>query len=140
MAWDCFSTRIIGGCLRHDRSWERKTHAQQHNMLAVLSNNKKPQLSLTNRRDVMFARYSPSNYRVTLKLGGGPGHSRSSKVPPFGSSGMTSYSISIATMAVSRTVSGIHRLIGQKSPIFTPSLYSAPQLGVKPLELSIEPR
>jgi len=32
---------------------------------------KKPQLSLRNPRDVMFARYLPSNYRVTLKLGVG---------------------------------------------------------------------
>ena len=37
---------------------------------------------------------------------------------PFGSSGMVSYSTSIATMAVSRTVSEIHRLIGQKLLIF----------------------
>jgi len=57
-----------------------------------------------NPRDVMFARYLPSDYRVTLKLGGW-GHSRSSKVAPFDSSGMVSYSTPIATIAVSCTVS-----------------------------------
>jgi len=74
------------------------------------------QLSLRNSHDVMFARYSPSNYRVTLKLG--VGHSRSSEVAPFGSSGMVSYLNSRATMVVSHTVSEIGRLIGKKSPNF----------------------
>jgi len=46
-------------------------------------------------------------------------------MPPFDSLGMVSYSTSIATMDVSRTVSEIHRLIGQKSP------NSASPLGVK---------
>ena len=53
------------------------------------------------------------------------GHSRSSKVPPFGRSGMAFYSTSIATMAVSRTVSEIHQLTGQKSPIFSPLTFGA---------------
>jgi len=70
----------------------------------------------------------------------GWGHSRSSKVPPFGSSGMFSYSTSLPTMAVSHTVSEIHRFIGQKSPIFSPLLYLAPPLGMKPSELSNNPR
>jgi len=35
-------------------------------------------------------------------------------VPPFDSLGMVSYSTPIATMAVSRTVSEMHRLIGKK--------------------------
>jgi len=48
-------------------------------------------------------------------------HSRSSNVPPFDSLGMVSYSTSIATMAVSRIVSEIHRLTGQNGPIFLPT-------------------
>jgi len=43
-------------------------------------------------------------------------------VPPFGSSVIVSSSISVATMAISRTVSEIHQLIGQKSPIFLTTL------------------
>jgi len=34
----------------------------------IIIYNKKPQLWLTNPRDIMFARYLPSNCRVTLKL------------------------------------------------------------------------
>ena len=58
-------------------------------------------------------------------------------MPTFGSSGMVTYSTSIVIMAVSRTVSEIQRLFGQKSPIFLTPLYSAPPLGVKPSELSM---
>jgi len=43
-------------------------------------------------------------------------------------------------MAVSRTVSEIHQLIRQKSPIFSSPLYSAHPLGVKPPELSNDPQ
>jgi len=64
------------------------------------------------------------------------GHSRSSKVPPFNSMGMVSYSTSIATMAVSRTVSEIRLLTGQNRPVFSPPLYSAHTLRVKPSEVS----
>ena len=97
------------------------------------------QLSLRNPCDIMFVRYSPSNCRMTLKLG--LGHSRSSEVAPFGSSDMVSYSTSIATtatMVISCTVSKIHRLIGQKSHCFL--LYLASPLGMKPSELSDDPR
>jgi len=46
-------------------------------------------------------------------------------VPPFGRSGMVSYSTSIATMAVSH-VSKVHLLIGQKLPNFlTPFVFGA---------------
>ena len=55
---------------------------------------------------------------------------------PFGKFGMVSYSTSIATMAISRTISEIHQLIGQKVPNFLTRLYFAPLLGVKPSELS----
>jgi len=65
---------------------------------------------------------------------------QSSKVPPFDNLGMVSYSTSVATMAVSRTVSEIHQLIGQKLPNFLTPLYSAPLLEVKPSELSNDPR
>jgi len=65
----------------------------------------------------------------------GCSHSRSSKVLPFDSLSMVSYSASIATMAVSRTVSEIHRLICQKSPNFLTLSYLA-KLGVKLSELS----
>jgi len=55
---------------------------------------------------------------------------------PFNGLGMASYLTSIATLAVSHTISEIHRFIGQTlSNFFTP-LYLAPPLGVKPLELS----
>ena len=47
-------------------------------------------------------------------------------MPPFDSLGMVSYSTSIATMAVSRTVSEIHRLIGQNREIFSPLVFNAP--------------
>jgi len=70
-----------------------------------------------------------------MTLNGGWGHSRSSKLP-FDSLGMASYSTSIATMAVSRTVSEIHQLIGQKLPNFVTLLYLAPPLMVKASELS----
>jgi len=51
-------------------------------------------------------------------------------VPPFDSLGMVSYSTSIATMAVSCTVSEIHQLIGQKSPNFRTTLvFGAPVRG-----------
>jgi len=43
-------------------------------------------------------------------------------VPPFDSLDMVSHSTYIATMAVSRTASEIHQLIGQKSPNFLTSL------------------
>jgi len=73
----------------------------------------------------MFARYSPSNCTVTLKLGLGP--LKVIKNATIRWLGYVSYSTSIATMAVSRTVSEIHRLIGQKSPIFlTHLLFGAP--------------
>jgi len=61
-------------------------------------------------------------------------------VPPFNSLDVVSYLTSIATMAVSCTVSEIHQLIGQKSPNFLTPLYSAPPLGVKPSELSNDTR
>jgi len=61
-------------------------------------------------------------------------------VPPFDSLDMVSYSTSIATTAVSRTVSEIHQLIGQKSPNFLTSLYPATPLGVKTSELSNDPQ
>ena len=49
---------------------------------------------------------------------------------PFGSSSMVSYSTSIATMAVSHTVSKIHQLIGQKLPNFlTHLVFGAPVRG-----------
>ena len=48
-------------------------------------------------------------------------------MPPFDSLDMVSYSTSIATMAVSRTVSQIHRLIGQKSHDFLiPIVFGVP--------------
>ena len=54
-------------------------------------------------------------------------------MPPFDSLSMVSYSTSLATMAVSRTVSEIHGLIGQKLPNFLIPLYSggigAPVMG-----------
>ena len=57
---------------------------------------------------------------------------------PFSSLCMVSYSTS---MAVSHTISEIHRLIGQKLPNFlTPPLYLAALLGAKPSELSNDPR
>jgi len=68
------------------------------------------------------------------------GHSRSSKVPPFDSLGMVSYSSSIATMAVTLTVSEIYQRMFQKLPNFLTLLYSAPPLGVKLSELSNDPR
>jgi len=68
---------------------------------------------------------------------GGLGHSRLSKVPPFDN--LVSYSTSIATMAVSRIVSEIRRLLGKKIAQ-SPPLHSAPQLGVKPSELTKDPR
>jgi len=44
--------------------------------------------------------------------------------------GMVFYSTSIATMAVSHTVSEIHQLIGQKCPIFSPPpVFGAPVRG-----------
>jgi len=49
---------------------------------------------------------------------------------------MASYSTSIATTAISRTVSEIHQLIDQKSSNFLTPLYLMPPLGVKPSELS----
>jgi len=43
---------------------------------------------------------------------------------------MVSYLTSIATMAVSRTISKIHHLIGQKSPnFFTPTCIWCPNYG-----------
>jgi len=68
----------------------------------------------------------------------GWGHSRSLKVPPFNSLGMVSYSTSIATMAVSHTISDIHQLIGQKSANFLTPVFG-PLLWVKPSELSNDP-
>jgi len=56
--------------------------------------NKKPQLSLRNPCDVMLLE------KGTLK----GGHSRSLKVAPFGSLGITSHFSSIATTAVACTV------------------------------------
>ena len=51
-------------------------------------------------------------------------------MPPFDSLGLVSYSTSVATMAVSQTVSEIHRLIGQKSPKFLSTLvFGAPVRG-----------
>ena len=51
-------------------------------------------------------------------------------MPPFDSLSMVSYSTSIATMAVSRTVSEIHRLIGEKSLNFlNPLVFGAPVRG-----------
>jgi len=88
--------------------------------------------SLRNPRDVMllalFARCSPIT--VGDLETGGCGHSRSSKMPLFDSLGMLSYSSFIATMAVSRTVSEIHRL-GQNSPInfLTLLVFSSPVRG-----------
>ena len=70
----------------------------------------------------------------------GWGHSRSSKVPSFGSSGIVSYLTSIATVAVSCAVSEIHWLIGQKSSIFLTRMYLAPPLGVMLSELGSNPR
>jgi len=67
---------------------------------------------------------------VTLKLRVG-GHSRSSKMPPFDSMGMVFCSTYIATMAVSRTVSEIHRLVGRKSPNFLTTLVFGAPLVVK---------
>ena len=49
-------------------------------------------------------------------------------MPPFYSLGMVSYLISIATMAVSQTISKIHQLIGKKSPI-NPPVSGAPVRG-----------
>jgi len=70
----------------------------------------------------------------------GWGHSRSSKVRPFDSLGMISYSTSTATMAVSCTVSEIHQTYWSKIALFSHPLYSARPLGVKPSELSNNPR
>ena len=42
---------------------------------------------------------------------------------------MVSSSTSVATKAVSRTVSEINQLIGQKSPNFITPFYSVPPLG-----------
>ena len=70
-----------------------------------------------------------------MKLG--VGVTQSSKVPPFDSFGMVSYSTSIATTAVSRTISEIHQLSGQKLSKFLTPLYSAPPVEVKPSELSM---
>jgi len=61
-------------------------------------------------------------------------------VPPFDGFGVVFYSTSIATMTVSRTVSEIHRLIGQKSPNFLTSLVFGASLGVKLSELSNDSR
>ena len=60
------------------------------------------QLLLRNPHDVMFARYSPSNYRVTLKQG--VGSLKVIGMAPFGSSGMTSYSRSIVTVTIAHAV------------------------------------
>jgi len=59
----------------------------------------------------------------------GRGQSRSSEVAPFSSSGMTSYLTSIATMAVSCTISEIHQLVGQNHPIFSPPIFGTPIRG-----------
>jgi len=61
-------------------------------------------------------------------------------VPPFNSLGMVSYLTSVATIAISCTVSKIHQLSGQKSLNFLTPLYSASLLGVKPSELSNDPQ
>jgi len=51
-------------------------------------------------------------------------------VPPFDSLGMVYYSTSIATMAVSCSISKIHQLIRQKLPNFlTPLVFGAPIRG-----------
>ena len=52
-------------------------------------------------------------------------------MPPFNSLGMVSYSTSIATMAISRIVSEIHELIGQKMLNFLtpPPVFGAPVRG-----------
>jgi len=98
-------------------------------MFTVSGRNKKPQLSLRNPRDVMLPAvactvceiFAFELYRVTLKLvvGVTQGHRKYN----------LSYSSSIATMAVSRTVSEIHRLIGQNRPILSPLVFGAPVIG-----------
>ena len=98
-------------------------------------------LSLRNLCDVMFARYSHSNCRVTLKLEFGSLKVIGRKWYHSVAGVWFPVRLYIANMAVSRTVSEIHRLIGSKSLNFLiPSLYSAPPLGVKPSELSNNPR
>jgi len=72
--------------------------------------NKKPQLSLRNPRDVMLPAAACTVCEIfTFELKGdletgGWGHSKSSKMPPFDSLGMVSYTTSIATMTIYRTV------------------------------------
>jgi len=64
-------------------------------------------------------------------------HSRSLKMAPFDRSRMSSYSSSIATMAISCIVCEIWRLIGRKSRNFIPHLYLAPPQGVTPSEFRV---
>ena len=78
--------------------------------------------------DVVFARYLPSKYSVTSKLG--VGDTQSSKMPPFNSSSMVSYSTSIATMAVSRTLAEIYSYWSKNAKFFSPPLvFGAPVRG-----------
>jgi len=60
-------------------------------------------------------------------------------VAPFDSLGMVSYSTSIATMAVSRTISEIHRLIGKKSSYFLISLVFGTPVSGKAVRVKQQP-
>jgi len=62
------------------------------------------------------------------------GHSRSSKLVPFESLGVVSYSLSIVIMALSCISSEIKRDIGGKSWFFHTPFHSTPTLGASPLE------
>ena len=53
---------------------------------------------------------------------------------PFDKSHTSSYSPSIVTMALSRIVCEIQRLIGRNREMFIPHLYLAPPQGVTPSE------